>query len=226
MVVFGKGSETEHAVVTGGSSGIGHAIIGRLRRYSVVVHDFSRRTTGIDVTDEARVAEAYDALPCVPRYLAACAGIIDPVLPFPTTPVRNWRNVIDVNLTGTYIVAREHARRLIKEGMTGTIALFGSPSGRRPSLQNLAYGVSKAAVLALGTGLARGLEEHGIRVYTICPSHVDTPMMRSRGFDLDGVDMLSPGEVAAEVVRLLVSKNDFLDGQPLYMSRMVTAKQQ
>ena len=214
------------AVVTGGSSGIGRAISEALLERGVLVHDMSRSTTGIDVTDPAQVSEAYDSFGEPPGLLVACAGIIAPALFPEDASVQDWRRVLDVNLTGTFIVALEHVQRLVRADRPGRIMVMGSPSGRRPSLKNLAYGVSKAAVLALGLGLARGLEPHGIRTYVLCPSHVDTPMLRARGFtDIEELSLLDAHELAAEAARLLLDDNH-LDGQPIYVSRMVTAKQQ
>ncbi len=213
----------DHAVVTGASSGIGQAVGDELTDQGIQVHPFSRRT-GVDVTDETAIHQAYNEIIRPPRFLVCAAGIAEPA-PLLETPVDSWRSVLDVNVTGAYIVVREHVKRLITAGLTGSIVLLGSPSGRRPSVDNLAYGVSKAAIIAMGTGLAKGLEPHGIKVHMLCPSHVDTPMLRLRGFtDLNHLALLHPGDVALEVARLLLT-DTYTDGQPIYMSRMVAAKQ-
>ncbi len=216
--------ESPRAVVTGSSSGIGAAISAALTRRGFGVERISR-TSGVDVTDVKEVKGRYERMgDPTPEILVAAAGIQMPCS-FPNVPYDEFRRVMDVNVAGTFIVAQEHARRLIAANRPGKIMLFGSPSGRRPSLENLSYGVSKAAVLAMGLGLARGLESHGIKVYIMCPSHVDTPMLRGRGFDLNIVPLMKDSEFAEEAVQLLILDNT-LDGQPLYFSRMVTAKQQ
>lgn len=213
------------AVVTGGSSGIGLAVQRRLNALDVRTLDLSTRF-GVDVTDASVVANAYADLREAPELLVASAGVIAPGPAFPDNSLTDWRRVIDVNVTGAAIVAAEHSRRLISAGKPGRIVLVGSPSGRRPSLENLAYGVSKAAVAALGIGLARGLEPYGIRVYVYCPSHVDTPMLRARGFnDLDARGLLSADEVAVDIVHLLLDDNS-LDGQVIYAGREVRMKQE
>ncbi len=213
----------EQVVITGASSGIGLAVADELEQQGLQVHRFSRRT-GVDVTDPDTLTQAYNELREEPRFLVCSAGISEPGT-FPDVPVMSWRRVMDTNLTGTYIAVREHTQRLIDAGKTGAVVLIGSPSGRRPSLDNLAYGVSKAAIVAMGIGLAKGLEPHGIKVHMLCPSHVDTPMLRLRGFpDLNHLALLQPQEVAREVARLLLT-DTFTDGQPIYMSRMVAAKQ-
>jgi len=213
------------AVVTGGSSGIGRATVLELAHRGVWVYDLSRHT-GVDVRDAATVQSAYDLMTEPPELLVASAGIIAPHhVEFPYNEDAEWDDVMATNVRGAYIVAKEHARRLIEAGRPGKILLLGSPSGRRPSLPNLAYGVSKAAVHALGLGLAQGLEPHGIKVYVLSPSHVDTPMLRSRGFnDLDDHALLTAEATAVQIANLLLEPNS-LDGQVIYMGREVTMKQ-
>lgn len=211
------------AVVTGASSGIGAAIKQRLRVRGLRVHNLCR-STGVDVTNADAVRRAYNRLDPYPTLLVANAGIIHPA-PFLELAVADWRRVLDVNLTGAFIVAQEHARRLIPTGRPGAMVFIGSSSGRRPSIGHLPYGVAKAGLEALGLALARGLEEYGIRVYVLCPSYVDTPMLRARwGDDLAGRELLQPGDVAAEVERLLLAPNH-LDGQTLYLGPDVAGKQ-
>ncbi len=218
-------SSATRAVVTGSSSGIGAAICTALTQRGLTLERISR-TAGVDVTDIKDVQDRYDRMDGpVPGILVAAAGIQMP-RSFPDVHYDEFRRVMDVNVFGSFIVAQEHARRLIDAGLPGKIMLFGSPSGRRPSLENLSYGVSKAAVTAMGLGLARGLEKHGIKVYIMCPSHVDTPMLRGRGFDdLDNLPLMTGHDFADEAVKLLLETNT-LDGQPLYFSHMVVAKQQ
>lgn len=213
-------------VITGASSGIGAAVRASCETRGVVVHDLSRRTTGIDVTDEPAVRAAYDAWrDDPPAWLLASAGISEAVDLF-DDDVAHWRRVIDVHVTGAFIVAREHARRLIAAGRPGTIVLVGSPSARRPSRENLSYGVAKAAVAALGLGLARTLEPCAIRVYVIAPSHVDTPLLRRRhGATLDDRDLL-PADRCAETIARFFFESDDLDGQVIYLGRRVAMKQQ
>ncbi len=218
-------SSSPRAVVTGESSGIGRAIAANLVNRGIVVAGMSR-TSGTDVTNADAVRCKYEELgDPSPEILVAAAGIQMP-RSFPDVHYDEFRRVLDVNIAGTFIVAQEHAKRLISQKRHGKIMVFGSPSGRRPSMGNMSYGISKAAVEAMGIGLARGLEQHGIQVYIMCPSHVDTPMLRGRGFDdLDNLPLLKAHDFAAEAVKLLLDTNT-LDGQPLYFSHMVEAKQQ
>lgn len=212
------------AVITGASSGIGKAVADKFTTYRIPVLDISTTTLGVDVTDEAAVRRAYSGFYSAPELLVANAGISVPMNMF-SGDIETWRRVIDVNVTGAFIVAREHAARLIAAKKSGRIMFLGSPSGRRPSFDNMSYGVSKAALQALGLGMARSLEMHDIKVYVLCPSHVDTPMLRSRFNDLDESQLMNVNEIANEVAHLMLDANS-LDGQPIYVSKMVVAKQQ
>lgn len=213
------------AVVTGGSSGIGLATVKALRSRDVDTYDFSR-STGVDVRDDIAVANAYDDLEGVAQFLVACAGIIAPGPKFPEDDMESWYDVMETNVMGVAVAVREHVRRLKEVGLPGKIVLLGSPSGRRPSLENLAYGTSKAAVAALGLGLARGLEPDKIKVYILCPSHVDTPMLRHRGFsDLDTHKLLTAQSIGEEITHLLLEPNS-MDGQVIYMGGEVRMKQE
>jgi NAD(P)-dependent dehydrogenase (short-subunit alcohol dehydrogenase family) len=213
------------AVVTGGSSGIGLATVKALRARGVDTYDFSR-STGVDVRDDVAVANAYDDLEGVAQFLVASAGIIAPGPKFPEANLDSWYDVMETNVMGVVIAVGAHVRRLQEARLPGKIVLLGSPSGKRPSMENLAYGTSKAAVSALGIGLARGLEVDGIKVYIVCPSHVDTPMLRHRGFDdLDAHKLLTAQSVAEEIAYLLLEPNN-LDGQVLYSGGEVRMKQE
>ncbi len=210
-------------VVTGESSGIGQAVTRQLQEAGLSVYGMSR-TSGVDITDAKSVESRYDQIGSPPpAILVASAGILVPQT-FPHVEYDSWREVLDTNITGVFIPVQEHARRLIHAKMPGKIVLISSSSGRLPSMDNIAYGVSKAAVTALGLGLAQGLAAHDIQVYVVCPSHVDTPMFRKRGLtNVDDELIMSAGELAKEIVHLILTDNT-LDGQPLYMTRLITEK--
>lgn len=213
-------------VVTGGSSGIGLAVVTRLRETTdLAVIDVSR-TTGHDVRNAHDIQRVYDGFGGEPpRFLVASAGIISPDSWLDMTEFE-FDDVMSTNVTGAFIVAREHAKRLIAADRGGAIVFFGSPSARRPSGGNLAYGTSKAAVEAMGLGLARELEPHRIKVFILRPDHIDTPMLRSRGFNhLDDYPLLSAEYIADEVVRMLLT-DSHLDGQVVNIGGSVLGKQQ
>jgi NAD(P)-dependent dehydrogenase (short-subunit alcohol dehydrogenase family) len=134
----------------------------------------------LDVTDEAaaealvaRVAEALGGLDGVVNSAGIAADI-----PALDTPVDLFRRIMDVNVTGTFIVARA-AARLMKERGGGAIVNLASVAGLRGSKGRSAYGASKGAVVVLTQVLATDLARYGIRVNAVAPGPVDTPMIKT-----------------------------------------------
>ncbi len=90
----------------------------------------------------------------------------------------DFREVIEVNLTGEYIVARAAGRIMIDKGIKGSIINMASISG---SIVNIpqwqcSYNASKAAVIHMSKSLAVEWADHGIRVNSISPGYISTPM--------------------------------------------------
>jgi len=185
------------AVVTGGGSGIGRATARWLRRRDAEVVLVDRDADGVeaaagelgahavvcDVADEAAVvaavAEAADRLGRPADALVNAAGIYR-FAPLLEIAAAAWDELQAVNLRGTFLMAREVARRLIDAGDGGAIvnlssiaALGGSrhePDGH--------YGASKAAIVQLTRQMAVEWGPHGIRANAICPGMIRTPMLR------------------------------------------------
>lgn len=132
----------------------------------------------MDVSDPDSVATAIaDALEMAGRLdgLLVASGIYS-MKSFRETDLRSWREVIDINLTGTFIVAHAAARAMEATG-GGRIVLVSSIAGRRPALLGASYGVSKAAVTMLGQYMALELAKYKINVNTLVPGSTATAMM-------------------------------------------------
>jgi sorbitol-6-phosphate 2-dehydrogenase len=129
-----------------------------------------------DVTDEDAVRALFDAavreLGGV-DLLVNCAGIA-PAHPLADFPVGDWRRALEVNLTGYFVVAREAARCMIRQGTGGSIINISSKTGLDASKHNSAYNATKAGQIHLARGWALDLAEHGIRVNCVCPGNVFT----------------------------------------------------
>ena len=92
------------------------------------------------------------------------------------TPIEDWDRVMRVNLTGTWLVNRAVARRMIAAGNGGSIVNIGSNGMFQPMPFNGDYCASKAGAWMLSRCLALELAQHRIRVNMIAPGLIDTPM--------------------------------------------------
>ena len=92
------------------------------------------------------------------------------------TSLEDFRSVIDVNLIGTFLMARAAARALLRQGTGGVIVNLGSILGQRGEAGGAAYCASKAGVALLSQVLALELAPQGIRVNTIAPGNMASEM--------------------------------------------------
>jgi NAD(P)-dependent dehydrogenase (short-subunit alcohol dehydrogenase family) len=184
------------AVVTGGSSGIGAAtavllsnsgadvvIIGRdeqaanevLRRCADQVRG---EWLGCDVTDEGAVEATFAAIAervGPPSILVNSAGLLVRASAEATSRAV-WDEVFAVNLTGTFLCAREAAKVMRREGR-GSIVNVSSEAGLRGIRGLAAYSAAKAAVVELTRCMALDLADAGVRVNCVCPGTTRTPMV-------------------------------------------------
>lgn len=165
--------------VTGGASGIGLGIVqaARIGGWQVSAADqaVAEGVTALDVTDAAAVANWIGALDGL-RGVVCSAGI-SAATPILETHPDVFRRILDVNLTGSFLVAQAAAKAMVASGKGGSIVFVASVSGLRGVQGRAAYGASKAAVINLAQVLAIDLAPHRIRVNAICPAPIETPMV-------------------------------------------------
>lgn len=203
------------AVVTGGSSGIGAAVVQLLgARFQIL--DLSR-AAGVDITDPVGVRAALEGFGeqhGSPEVLVNCAGLAEPEA-FTDITVSSWRRQIDVNLTGTFIACSEFVRIA---AVPAVIVNVASTSALRPSPGWAAYAAAKAAVVSLSTSMAAELGPAGVRVYCIAPGRCATPLRRALAPDEDQDQIMQPAEVAAVIAQLL-AEPAMLTGQVITVRR-------
>ena len=185
------------ALITGAGSGIGRATVARLLdagwkvaavdRDEAALASLAHRiakpqrlfTQVLDVTNEPAtekaIAMAGEALSRIDGVVNSAGIAAD--IPALDTPVDLFRKMLDVNVVGTFIVARA-AARLMRNTGGGSIVNISSVAGLRGAKGRSAYGASKGAVIGLTQVLANDLARHGIRVNAVAPGFVDTSRLK------------------------------------------------
>lgn len=181
-----------HVVVTGGASGIGEATVLMLVDEGVAVSILDASADAVtrieerlegedvlaincDVTDEEEVAECLSQ--AVAQFgpvtgLVNCAGIARDI-PAEKTSAEIFRQVLDVNLTGSFITCRAC---LDEMGDTLAIVNLASVSGQRANSGQVATGASKAGVIMMSQVLANEWGASGVRVNVVAPGAIDTAL--------------------------------------------------
>ena len=210
--MFGLKGKT--AVVTGAGRGIGQVVAIGLAKAGAEVVIISRsgaeETVGMiteaggkaydlraDVTKEDEVNASIDEI--IKRsgkidILFNNAGICIHKSTLEAT-IEEWKSVIDINLTGEYIMARAVGKTMIEKGIKGSIVNMASMSGRIVNIPQwqASYNASKAGVIHLTKSLAAEWIGYGIRVNSLSPGYIATPMSADVPQDLkDAWEPLMP----------------------------------
>ena len=207
----------QHAVVTGGAQGLGLAIARRLIASGAKVTlwdldgdvlaqaraDLGGETGGeiVDVVDAEGVVEALMRTEAAggPVSLAVnSAGIAGPAAPLDAYDLNWWRKIIDINLNGTF-----HVARAIVPGMKarnyGRIVNIASIAGKEGNPNASAYSASKAGVIGLTKSLGKELASYDIAVNCITPATAQTRIL----------DQLTPEFI--EYMRVRIPRGRFLE---------------
>ena len=181
------------AVVTGGAAGIGLAIAQRLAASGARVSLWDRdekslaaaaadltgaHTARLDVADESQVqaalASTVKALGKVDA-LVCSAGVTGPNLTTWDYPLADWKQVLDINLTGVFLCNKTLVPHM-KANDYGRIVNIASIAGKEGNPNASVYSASKAGVISLTKSLGKELAKTGIRVNCVTPAAVKTGM--------------------------------------------------
>ncbi|MCJ1417492.1 hypothetical protein MMC32_003836 [Xylographa parallela] len=187
-------------------------------------------TKAVDVTDAASVdratAETSAELGSV-DVLCCFAGVVGCTHAIDMTP-DEWRRTIDINTTGHFLCAQAAAKCMITQQTGGSIVLIASISAHRVNFPQpqVAYNVSKAAVIHMAHCLAAEWAHYGIRVNTISPGYMDTILNEGAGLEEARKiwasrnpmgRMGSPQELTGPVVLLCSRAGSYFNGADLVM---------
>ena len=227
------------ALVSGAAGGIGAAVADRLADEGAIVVRSDLAEAGAefacDVTDPNSVAATVSEVMRRHGRLDVLANVAGTGVARRSGDLTldEWRRVLDVNLTGTFLLSQAALPALIQA--RGTIVNMASMAGLRATPYNAAYCASKGGVIMLTKSMALEFAGDGVRVNAVCPASVDTPFLR--GFRLpEGADMallgraaspmgrlIDPAEVAAAVAYLASDEAATVSGTTLVIDGAATA---
>lgn len=222
--------------LTGGASGIGRATVERLAtagdRLVVMDRDAAAlqslensmqqrgldvRTHALDVRDRAAIAHVLDSEARVDVAIAVAGRYRSH--PFDELSDEDFRETVDVNLFGVFVLAQEAARRMEAGGRIVVVSSRGALGMNRAA----DYVASKAGVVGLVRAMAMDLRERQIAVNSVAPGFTDTPMTRSMPKDLYAASVAlepsgtaaSPADIAQAIAFFADADTRFITGQTM-----------
>ena len=251
----------QKALVTGANSGIGEGVARALAvaGADVVVNYGSRpedaervvadlKTVGVramavraDVSREAEVRSMFQQMITAwgtIDILVSNAGIQRDAALVDMT-LEQWSTVLEVNLTGTFLCVREAAREMIRRGprpdvsrATGKIVCISSVHERIPWAGHVNYAASKGGMMLFMQSVAQELAPHRIRVNSIAPGAIQTPMNTAAWETPGAVEQLlttipygrigQPEDIGRAAAWLVSDDADYVHGQTLFVDGGMT----
>ena len=219
------------AVVTGAGRGIGRAITVELAKRGCDLALLGRtiETLALAAEDVVALGRSALAVPCdvssaeaveaaaarvladlgVPDIVVANAGIIHRA-PVQSMSEREWDEVIDVNLKGTFLVTRAFLPRMLDLGR-GRFVAIGSISSTLGTPKQSAYCAAKWGTVGFVKALAEELRGTGLQAMCVMPGSVDTDMLKGSGF----TPLMKPEDVARTVTFLALDAPDAMNASAI-----------
>jgi NAD(P)-dependent dehydrogenase (short-subunit alcohol dehydrogenase family) len=251
--------EGRSALITGAASGVGRATAKRFAdEGATVLCLFDRDTDNLkeavreveaagaralpfvgDVTSAESCQEAADQLISAAGRMDILVSNVgaDQVVPFLEMSVADWDRVVGINLRASFILGQIAARAMVADGRGGVILYTASICALGASAEDAHYGASKAGIVNLAKTMAIELVSRGVRVNTVSPGPLDTPMslallgseeaMQSAREDWPLVPMRrlgKPEEIAASFAYLASDDASYVTGHNLVVDGGLTAQ--
>jgi 3-oxoacyl-[acyl-carrier protein] reductase len=139
-----------------------------------------------------------------------------------------WDRVIAVTLTGPFLMAKHVARHMVDQGTPGAIVNVGSTSGIYGRPRAVAYTAAKGGLLNLSRSMAQQLAKHNIRVTSVVPNKIGSPVGKDEFDPTRPVKNLRgrpgvPDDMARAILFLVSDEADFIVGTELYVDGGVTS---
>ncbi|MEM7222143.1 MAG: SDR family oxidoreductase [Pseudomonadota bacterium] len=238
-------TERPIALVTGGAQGIGYACAEALAENGarIVLVDINSEgvkaaakqlggdSVGLacDMGDPAQIAALFDKVEAEVGPVAILvnnAGIAAPG-DFLEISLEQFRKVIDVNLTGTFLAVQRAAKTMVEKGIEGAIVNMSSINAQVAIPTIAAYCASKGGVMQLTKAVALALAPHNIRINAVGPGSIDTEMMAGVNANPEAMKMVmsrtplnrvgSPREIGNVVAFLASDKASYITGETIYV---------
>jgi len=181
-------------VITGGSKGIGFSAAEKFIEAGAYVfitgtNEAEGKKAADQLGEQAQFLKADVTKPeeveSFAAYVKESAGPADVLVnnagiyakdDFLTLSEESWRKILDVNLNGVFTVTKQFTAHMVEKG-SGVIVNIASEAGLTAISNQVAYNVSKAALIMFTKSLAVDLAKHGIRVNAVCPGTTLTPLV-------------------------------------------------
>ncbi len=233
------------ALITGGAQGIGYACAEAIAENGARIVLADKNKSGAEGAAE-KLGGGAVALACdigVPDQVAALFDRIEAeignvsilvnnagiALPgdFLETTLEQFQQVIDVNLTGTFLALQRAAKTMVANGIEGAIVNMSSINAQVAIPSIAAYCASKGGIMQLTKAAALALAPHNIRVNAVSPGSIDTDMMAAVNANPDAMKMVmsrtplkrigEPREVGDVVAFLASPKASYITGETIYV---------
>ncbi|WP_426490995.1 SDR family oxidoreductase [Hymenobacter sp. 102] len=254
-VAYSRRLHNQIALVTGGSSGIGSGVAEALAAEGAIVFvNYSHSPEGAaevvkkieqaggtayavhaDVSKEDEVLAMFDEIrkQCGTLHILVNNSGIQDDSPFLEMTLEKWQNVINVNLTGQFLCAREAAREFVRRGpqpeiskATGKIICMSSVHEVIPWAGHVNYATSKGGIMQLMKSMAQELAPQRIRVNSIGPGAIATPInLTARDTPEEEKNLLTlipygrigePADIGKVAVWLASDESDYVTGTTLF----------